>query len=82
MHDEIFLAGLVYFVIAPAVEEPSLRSAMFRGAAFGLVTYATWDLTSLAVIEGFLLAESDTCLVIDGDLRHTSGEVIYLHKTL
>lgn len=49
----IFLAGLVYFVIAPAVEERSLRSALFRGAAFGLVTYATWDLTSLAVIEGF-----------------------------
>lgn len=49
----IFLAGLVYFVIAPAVEARSLRSALFRGAAFGLVTYATWDLTSLAVIEGF-----------------------------
>lgn len=52
----IFLAGLVFFVIAPAVEQGSLRSAMLRGAAFGLVTYATWDLTSLAVIEGFPVA--------------------------
>jgi uncharacterized membrane protein len=52
----IFLAGLVYFVIAPAVEQGSLRSAMLRGAAFGLVAYATWDLTSLAVIEGFPVA--------------------------
>jgi uncharacterized membrane protein len=49
----IFLAGLVYFVIAPAVNQRSARSALTRGAAFGLVTYATWDLTSLAVIEGF-----------------------------
>jgi uncharacterized membrane protein len=49
----IFVAGLVYFVIAPAVEEQSARTALVRGAAFGLVTYATWDLTSLAVIEGF-----------------------------
>lgn len=49
----IFVAGLVYFVIAPAVAEQSARSALVRGAAFGLVTYATWDLTSLAVIEGF-----------------------------
>jgi uncharacterized membrane protein len=49
----IFVAGLVYFVIAPAVEEQSTRTALVRGAAFGLVTYATWDLTSLAVIEGF-----------------------------
>lgn len=52
----IFLAGLVYFVIAPAVEQGSLRSALLRGAAFGLVAYATWDLTSLAVIEGFPVA--------------------------
>ena len=49
----IFVAGLVYFVVAPAVEEQSARAAIIRGAAFGLVTYATWDLTSLAVIEGF-----------------------------
>lgn len=49
----IFVAGLVYFVIAPAVEEQSARTALVRGAAFGLVTYATWDLTGLAVIEGF-----------------------------
>ena len=52
----IFLAGLVHFVIAPAVEQGSPRSALLRGAAFGLVTYATWDLTSLAVIEGFPVA--------------------------
>lgn len=49
----IFVAGLVYFVIAPAVEEQSARTALVRGAAFGFVTYATWDLTGLAVIEGF-----------------------------
>jgi uncharacterized membrane protein len=49
----IFVAGLVYFVLAPALEEQSARTALVRGAAFGFVTYATWDLTSLAVIEGF-----------------------------
>ncbi|MDO9495558.1 MAG: DUF2177 family protein [Nocardioides sp.] len=51
----IFVAGLVYFVIAPAVDEQSASAAFVRGAAFGFVTYATWDLTSLAVIEGFPL---------------------------
>ena len=49
----IFVAGLVYFVIAPAVAEGAVRTALVRGGAFGFVTYATWDLTSLAVIEGF-----------------------------
>ena len=49
----IFVAGLVYFAVAPAVVERSARTALVRGAAFGLVTYATWDLTALAVLEGF-----------------------------
>ena len=51
--DAIFVAGLVYFVIEPAVDEESARTALVRGAALGSITYATWDLTSLAVIEGF-----------------------------
>ena len=49
----IFLAGLGYFVIGPAVAERSVRRAAGVGAFFGLVTYATWDLTNLAVIQGF-----------------------------
>lgn len=49
----IFVAGLVFFVIHPAVREESWRFALLAGAFFGLVTYATWDLTSLAVLEGF-----------------------------
>lgn len=49
----IFVAGLVLFVVHPAVELGSWQVALGRGAAFGLVTYATWDLTNLAVLEGF-----------------------------
>jgi uncharacterized membrane protein len=49
----LFLLGLTHFVIRPAVERDSLALAARDGAFFGLVTYATWDLTSLAVLEGF-----------------------------
>jgi uncharacterized membrane protein len=49
----IFVAGLVHFVIRPALAAQSWRKALTDGAAFGLVTYATWDLTSLAVLDGF-----------------------------
>ncbi|MBP9920076.1 MAG: DUF2177 family protein, partial [Dermatophilaceae bacterium] len=41
----IFLAGLVFFVIHPAIAEGSWTKALLVGAAFGFVTYATWDLT-------------------------------------
>jgi uncharacterized membrane protein len=49
----LFLAGLVYFAIAPAVDGGTLGDALLKGALFGLVTYATWDLTNLAVLKGF-----------------------------
>ena len=52
----IFVAGLVYFVIHPAVDGDSLARALAAGAFFGLVTYATWDLTNLAVLKDFPLS--------------------------
>lgn len=52
----IFVAGLVYFVIHPAVGEGSWVRALVVGAFFGFVTYATWDLTNLSVLRGFPLS--------------------------
>lgn len=51
----LFLAGLVYFVIEPAMQRQSLTDALLRGAFFGLVTYATYDLTNLAVTKDWPL---------------------------
>jgi uncharacterized membrane protein len=45
----VFLAGVVVFVVSPAVERQSLQHALVYGALFGLVTYAAYDLTNLAV---------------------------------
>jgi uncharacterized membrane protein len=49
----LFLVGLVYFAIAPAADGGTLGDALLKGALFGFFTYATWDLTNLAVLEGF-----------------------------
>lgn len=49
----IFVAGLVYFVVHPAVADGSWVRALAAGAFFGFVTYATWDLTNLAVLRDF-----------------------------
>jgi uncharacterized membrane protein len=46
----LFIAGLVVFVITPALSQKSLVYALLYGALFGLVTYATYDLTNLATI--------------------------------
>lgn len=47
----LFLVGLVFFVIAPAVEKGSWVYALGIGAFFGLITYATYDLTNLATLK-------------------------------
>ncbi len=52
----LFLIGLVVFVIAPAVEKDSWARALLLGALFGLVTYATYDLTNLATVRDWPLA--------------------------
>jgi len=46
----LFIVGLVSFVIIPSVEKNSWIYALLFGALFGLITYATYDLTNLATI--------------------------------
>lgn len=45
----IYIFGIVYFVIAPAIRVGSLARAVVTGAFFALVAFGTYDLTSLAV---------------------------------
>jgi len=47
----LFIVGLVVFVISPAVENNSWIHALLYGAFFGLITYATYDLTNLATLK-------------------------------
>lgn len=49
----MFIAGILVFAVLPAVERTSMGRAVALGAFFGLVAYATYDLTSLALVEGF-----------------------------
>jgi len=49
----LFIAGLVLFVIQPALEKNSWTAALLLGAFFGLVTYATYDLTNLATVKNW-----------------------------
>ena len=51
----LFVGALVFFVIVPAVEEGSWTRALLWGAFFGLVTYATYDLTNLATTKNWPL---------------------------
>jgi len=56
----LYVAGMVIFVTG---REGTLQQAALRGALFGLVCYATYDLTNLATLEGWpvLITVVDLC---------------------
>ena len=51
----LFIAGLLIFVIRPALAHGALLSALPLGALFGLISYATYDLSNLATLKDWPL---------------------------
>ena len=51
----LFIVGLVVFVINPALEKNSWLQAVILGGLFGLIAYATYDLTNLATLKNWPL---------------------------
>ena len=49
----LYVFGLVVLVELPALAARSARHATIRGALFGLVAYATYDLTNQASLRGW-----------------------------
>ena len=49
----LFVAGLLVFAVGPGLQAGSLGRAVLLGAFFGLVTYATYDLTNLATVKNW-----------------------------
>ena len=48
-----FVIGLLFFVINRAVFIESWQYALFAGMFFGMITYATYDMTNLATIKNW-----------------------------
>jgi uncharacterized membrane protein len=51
----LFIAGLLIFAVVPGLQANSFGKALLLGALFGLLTYATYDLTNLATIKDWPL---------------------------
>jgi uncharacterized membrane protein len=47
----LFIVGLVVFVIRPALASGEPLKALLLGAFFGLISYATYDLSNLATLK-------------------------------
>jgi len=46
----LYVVGIVALAVLPGVREGSVIAALWRGALFGLLAYATYDLTNLSTL--------------------------------
>ena len=46
----IFIVGILFFAVLPALKSGQWQQAAIYGALFGFFTYATYDLTNLATL--------------------------------
>ena len=54
----MYIVGIVFFVVAPAHPAQSWTSVLLSGALFGLVAFATYDMTNLATLKRWSLQMS------------------------
>ena len=74
----LFIAGLVIFVISPAVEKHSWVHAILFGALFGLISYATYDLTNLATLKDWPLLVTVVDLIWGTVLASSISLITYI----
>lgn len=46
----LYVVGIVALAVVPGLREGSVAGALWRGALFGFLAYATYDLTNLSTI--------------------------------
>lgn len=46
----LYIAGMLYFAVLPALQSGGWRAALVSGAVLGFLCYATYDLTNFATL--------------------------------
>lgn len=77
----IFIVGLVWFVVTPALDKGSWLNALLFGALFGLITYATYDLTNLATLRNWPLIVTIVDLIWGMALSASVSVITYFIAT-
>ncbi len=49
----LFVAGLLVFAVVPGLQANSWKKLLCLAALYGLITYATYDLTNLATVKNW-----------------------------
>jgi uncharacterized membrane protein len=74
----VYLGGVVFFAIQPAIQAQSWKVAALYGAILGLVAYGTYDMTNLATLRNWPMAMSFVDLAWGTALTAVSASAGYL----
>ena len=74
----IYIVGIIFFAVHPALLSGSLGKAVMLGALFGFFTYATYDFTNLATIKDWSLLVTIVDLAWGTFLSASVATVSYL----
>lgn len=73
----LYVAGVTFFVLLPGVEKGSLAYIIGAGTLFGLVSYATYDLTNLATLKDWPVAMTVIDLAWGSFVTATTSGIVY-----
>lgn len=54
----VYVAGILFFAVLPALNEESWMRAIVNGAFLGLLAYGTYDMTNIATLRNWPVAMS------------------------
>lgn len=74
----LYMVGIVVFAVAPALDGQRWTTATWRGALFGLIAYATYDLTNQATLRNWSTLVTVADLIWGTFLTGTAATVGYL----
>lgn len=77
----LYVIGVIYFAIAPALTERSLTKAVLNGAMLGFTAYMLYDLTNLAVIVNWPVMLSFVDIAWGVILTSSTAGLTYLAAT-
>ncbi|MCO7180279.1 DUF2177 family protein [Lactococcus formosensis] len=74
----IYVAALVFFVLVPGQEKESLSYVLLAGVFFGVVCYATYDLTNLATLSDWPLKITIVDIIWGSFVTSLSATLTYI----
>ena len=72
-----YVAGIVFFAVAPAIAGGSWGRAALSGALLGLLAYGTYDMTNLATLRDWPVAMSIVDMIWGGFITGMSATLGY-----